>query len=120
MIPGSEQLPVALHIPGNSPQDVAELVEQGGFRVAPVWEAWNSERIIFQSFLCGRGRGLAVFGVAVLTDGSELPLVTVHTCRTLLKWFRWPADRKLVRALVAWLISRGAVECPAIPPQRAE
>ncbi len=111
MIFRSEELPVALNISGKVPQDVAELVERGGFRVAPVCEAWSSDLIVFQSFLCGRGRGLAVMGVALRKDGSELPLVTVHTCRKLLKWFHWPADRKLVRALVSWLLSQGAAEC---------
>lgn len=109
----SQRHSLALELPLRNHDEFVALIEQGGFRVAPVVdEPWGADIVSFQAFILGSQDAMSITGATVLIvdQGNDRAFVTLMPYRRLLWWFCLPRDLRLVRRLADWLIENGATD----------
>lgn len=94
-----------------SAAEMAQILERGGFEVVSLGDAWNSDAVSWQSFLCHRRGGVIAATIAVMKDRSRPPLVTIQSLAKVRRKWTLLRERRLMSDMVAHLLQHGGSRC---------
>lgn len=87
----------------DAPSELARILSDAGFDIVAVDNPIVSDQLLWQLYSCHHNGAIVSVSFAQLADKSNLPLITVNTCRTLLYFWIRPNDRRLVQDVAAIL-----------------
>jgi hypothetical protein len=90
-------------LPGSAGRELERILSDGGFEVERLGETSRTDEA--HAYLCRRAGAAVSVSMAVAQDGSDPPYITVTTIRKVFGIWLRPRDRRLVRDVVAYLLS---------------
>jgi hypothetical protein len=90
--------------------ELATILRSAGIDAAPIEDAWATEKVSWQLFMCHRNGAIVTASVATMLDGSEPAFITVSTCRKLFGIWLRTSDKRLYGKVVEAIKLAGAIE----------
>ena len=59
---------------GTTEQQIVALIEEGGFLMRPIGDAWGTDALSWRPFYCGRDQGIVAVSVGIMQTTMSLPI----------------------------------------------